>query len=151
MLCVWWTVRGVVYYELLPPNTTVTASYYCSQLESVKAGLDNRRPKHGKVRFLHDNGRPHTAIMTMTKLKELDWEVLPHPPYSPDLAPSDYHLFRSLHNFLKDKIYQNKDEVKTDLDSFFISQSEDFCRDGISRLVQRWQQAVDSGGEYIID
>ena len=87
----------------------------------------------------------------MTKLKELDWEVLPHPPYSPDLASSDYHLFRSLHNFLKDKIYQNKDEVKTDLDSFFISQTEDFYRDGISRLVQRWQQVVDSGGEYIID
>ena len=151
MLCVWWSVRGVIHYELLPPNTTVTASYYCNQLESVNSQLEKMRPKHGKVRFLHDNARPHTASLTKDKLKELDWEVLPHPPYSPDLAPSDYYLFRSLHNFLRDKEYKNRDEVTNDIEFFFSSKSEEFYREGISKLLQRWQQVVDSDGEYIVD
>ena len=37
------------------------------------------------------------------KLLVLGWEVMPHPPYSPDLAPSDYNLFRSLQYHLNGK------------------------------------------------
>ncbi|KAG5344451.1 SETMR methyltransferase, partial [Acromyrmex charruanus] len=39
---------------------------------------------------------PHTSLITRQKLQELGWEVLMHPPYNPDIVPSDYHLFRSL-------------------------------------------------------
>jgi histone-lysine N-methyltransferase SETMAR len=39
--------------------------------------------------------------MTKAAIQELDWEIFPHPPYSPDLAPSDYHNFRSLSNNLR--------------------------------------------------
>ncbi len=151
MLCVWWDMHGMVHQELLPPNTTINASYYCAQLERVEAELKIKRPGLGKVRFLHDNARPHTAKLTRDKLKELGWEVLPHPPYSPDLAPSDYYLFRHLHYFLKDKIYRNRDQLKQDLDVFFGSQSADFFKKGIEKLVKRWQQVVDSDGEYILD
>jgi len=58
--------------------------------------LINRRG----VIFHHNNARPHTSLMTRQKLRELGWKVLMHPPYSPDIAPSDYHLFRSLQNSL---------------------------------------------------
>lgn len=150
MLCVWWFVHGVIYYDLLPPNTTVTAFYYCSQLENVKTELDSRPLKHGKVRFLYENARPHKAFETKNKIKEFGWEVLPHPPYSPDLAPSDYYLIRSLHHFLKNREYQNRDQVQKDLD-FFSYQLEEFYREGLSKLMQQWQQVVDSGGEYLID
>ncbi|KOC67012.1 Histone-lysine N-methyltransferase SETMAR [Habropoda laboriosa] len=40
--------------------------------------------------------KPHTSLVTRQKLLELGWDVLLHPPYSPDLAPSDFHLFRSI-------------------------------------------------------
>ena len=52
------------------------------------------------VIFHQDNARPLTSLVTSKKLLDLGWEVMLHPPYSPDLAPSDYHLFCLLQNYL---------------------------------------------------
>lgn len=151
MLSVWWDVRGVVMFELLPPNTSITAIYYCNQLQRLSIELDRKRPQHSKVRLLHDNARPHVAKVTRSKLLEMGWEVLPHPAYSPDLAPSDYHLFRALQNFLKEKKYFNRDDLERDLHHFFESQPAEFYSHGIRQLPQRWQQVIDSDGDYIVD
>ena len=96
-------------------------------------------------------GHTAKAKLTRDKLKELGWEILPHPPYSPDLAPSDYYLFKHLHYFLNDKIYSKRDQLKQDLDDFFASQPVEFFKKRIEKLVKRWQQVVDSDGEYILD
>jgi histone-lysine N-methyltransferase SETMAR len=55
------------------------------------------------------------------KILELQWRILPHPPYSLDHAPSDYHLFRSLQSELSEKNYEKLlgEDVKTDLAAFF--------------------------------
>ena len=53
------------------------------------------------------------------KLLELGWDVLPHPPYNPELAPSDYFLFRSLQNSLNGKNFNNDDDIKSYLIQFF--------------------------------
>ena len=53
-----------------------------------------------KVLLLHDNARPYTASHTVETINHLGFEVLEHPAYSPDLAPSDYHLFGPLKNAL---------------------------------------------------
>jgi transposase len=60
----------------------------------------------------HDNARSHTANMTKAAIQELDWEILPHPPYSPDLAPSDYCLFRPLSNNLRGVSFNNDSELQ---------------------------------------
>ncbi|KOX79111.1 Histone-lysine N-methyltransferase SETMAR, partial [Melipona quadrifasciata] len=66
--------------------------------------------------FQHDNARPHVALAVRQKLLQFDWDVLPHPPYSPDLAPSDYYLFLSLKNSLRGKSFKSISEIKTHLD-----------------------------------
>uniref|UniRef100_A0A1Y1LWM2 Tc1-like transposase DDE domain-containing protein n=1 Tax=Photinus pyralis TaxID=7054 RepID=A0A1Y1LWM2_PHOPY len=49
-----------------------------------------RLKRHAKIQFLqHDNSRPHTSIATTELIAKFDWTVLPYPPYSSDLAPSD--------------------------------------------------------------
>ena len=51
---------------------------------------------YGNSIFFQDNARPHTAARTLAKIEDLGWKLLTHPPYSPDLAPSDFHLFGPL-------------------------------------------------------
>jgi hypothetical protein len=48
------------------------------------------------VLFLHDNAPAHRAIVTQKKPAYLGFQCLDHPPYSPDLTPSDYHLLLGL-------------------------------------------------------
>jgi hypothetical protein len=65
-----------------------------------------RRGKVAKgVLFLHDNAEAHRALATQKKLAYLDFQYLDHPPYPPDLAPSDYHLFPGLKNNRKVTIF----------------------------------------------
>jgi histone-lysine N-methyltransferase SETMAR len=52
------------------------------------------------VVFLHDNARPHTVAGSRALLEHFNWELFDHPPYSPDLAPSDYRLFTYMKNWL---------------------------------------------------
>ena len=68
---------------------------------------------------------------------------------SNDLAPSDYHLFRSLCNNLKYKKCENEDELKKYLQDFFDFKSEEFYASGICDLHRRWEKVIDTNGEYI--
>jgi len=64
----------------------------------LKATIDKKRPelpnRHGVV--FHQGARSHVSLTTRQKLLQFDWDILSYPPYSPDIAPSDFHLFRFL-------------------------------------------------------
>lgn len=151
LLSVWWGINGIVHWELLNDNQTINAELYAQQLErlgqNIRPALTNRKG----VVLQHDNARPHTARLTQEKILKLGWEVLPHPPYSPDLAPSDYYLFRSLQNHLDGQEFRDKESIKMKISTFFESKPPEFYRKGIEDLTQRWSQVVQSDGEYIID
>jgi len=134
VLSVWWGVRGVIHWELLPTGCTVTADLYFQQLERVAAKLQG---KQDKVYFLYDNARLHIGESTREKLLELDWTVVPHPPYSPHLAPTDYHLFRSLADHLLEKKFADESDLKMDLNNFFSQKSQEFYKRGILSLPER--------------
>ncbi|EFO98411.1 hypothetical protein CRE_29217 [Caenorhabditis remanei] len=107
------------------------------------------RPEIDHLVLLHDNARPHTATKTRNFLKAQGVEVLPHPPYSLDLAPTDYHLFRSLQNSLAGQKFDDRIQVKSYLDDFFSSQPAEFYAAGIAELPQRWQDVISTHGQYI--
>ncbi|GBP10673.1 Mariner Mos1 transposase [Eumeta japonica] len=65
----------------------------------------------------HQLAEPHVAKPVTTYLKMLQWEVLPYPPYSPDIAPSDFHLFRSMAHGLADQCFHSYEEAKKWIDS----------------------------------
>jgi len=99
MLCVWWDQKGVIYYELLKPGETVNTERY-RQMINLNQALCEKRSKYQKRQYkmilLHDNAPSHTAKLVKEMIEAFDWEILSHAAYSPDLAPSDYHLFASM-------------------------------------------------------
>ena len=97
------------------------------------------------------SAKSHTSLVTRQKLLELGSEVLPHPPYGPDLAPSDYFLFRSLQNSLNGKNFNNDDDVKSYLVQFFADKNQKFYERGIMMLPERWQKVIAQNGQYITE
>lgn len=152
MLCIWWDQKGVLYYELLKPGETITGGLYRTQLIRLKRALNEKRPeyatRHESIIFHHDNARPHIAQPVKNYLENSGWEVLPHPPYSPDIAPSDYHLFRSMQNALSGIRFTSIEGIKNWIDSFLASKNEQFFWRGIHMLPERWEEIIDNDGQY---
>jgi len=95
MLSVWWNWMEIVHYELLQSGETINSVLYCAQLDRLNEAIQKEWPKLANrkgVVFHHDNVQPRTSLMTRNKFTSLGWEVLMHPRYSPNLAPSDYHF-----------------------------------------------------------
>ena len=63
------------------------------------------------VVLLHDNARPHTAARKNALIKLFNWEIFDHPPYSLDLAPSDYHLFTKMKVWLATQRFHTNEEL----------------------------------------
>ncbi|XGW07620.1 hypothetical protein V3C99_010631 [Haemonchus contortus] len=137
--------------EVLDSGQTVTADIYKDQLSRVDQALRRQGVETTSTKFLHDNARQHVAKTTLEKIEELGWEVLSHPPYSPDLAPSDYHLFRSMLHSLAERKFKNREEVQLWVSNYFDSQPAEFFKRGIYSLRTHWQQVIDSNGEYFLD
>lgn len=146
MLCVFWNRHGVIHWELLDRNQSVDRHRYARQLETVSEKLNSAE----RVPLLHDNAPPHRARSTAQRADELGFDVLEHPPYSPDLSPTDYHLFRSLSNYLRNKSFGSKADLAESIENFFSLKSPDFYRRGIDLLETRWETVVSKRGAYSV-
>ncbi|KAG5326294.1 MOS1T transposase, partial [Pseudoatta argentina] len=143
------------YYKLMTGCnllSTITGDRYRLQLMLLSRALKEKRPlyaqRHDKVILLHDNARPHVAKPVKTYLETLKWEVLPHPPYSPDIAPSNFHLFRSMARGLADRRFHSYEEAQKWIDSWIVSKDMSFFRRGIHVLPERWEKVVSRDGQY---
>jgi len=123
---VFWDRKGVVLVDFLPQGSTINA---------------------GGV-MIHDNARPHTAAATQNLITTFGWEQFDHPPYSPDLAPSDFHLFLHLKPFLAGRQFHD-DEFKEAITTCFASQAASFYDEGIQKLVQRYDKCLYNGGNCV--
>ena len=142
---------------LLDEDDAQTQKQLAEQLEVSQQAVSNRlrekkRPEYQKrqhkVIFLHDNAPSHTARAVRDTLETLNWEVLPHAAYSPDLAPSDYHLFASMGHALAEQRFDSYESVKKWLDEWFAAKDDEFYWRGIHKLPERWEKCVASDGKY---
>jgi histone-lysine N-methyltransferase SETMAR len=99
--------------------------------------------------YAHDNARPHAAHATRDTLRRFGWGVLDHPPFSPDLSPCDYHVFGPVKKTLKGRRFNSDEAVREAVELWFIQQPVTFFAEGITKLVQRWDKCLNSGGQYL--
>jgi len=144
---------GIILIDYLPKGQTINAEYYLSLLVQLKDILKEKR--RGKftnvVLFLNDNVPAHRALETQKKVAYLDFQCLDHPPYSPDLAPLDHHLFPGL----KKKTIERS--------PFFFRSGGHCCRgdlvgrttflifflSGLQKLEQLAKKCIELCGEYV--
>ena len=93
--------------------------------------------------MIHDNARPHTATAMWNLITTFGWEQFDRPLYSPDLAPSDFHLFLHLKSFFADRWFHDS-EVKEAVTMCFASQAASFYDEGIQKLVPRYDKSKSS-------
>jgi len=98
---------------------------------------------------LHENAPAHRALATQKNLAYLHFQCLDHPPYSPDLAPSDYHLFPGLKKKLIVRHFSSDAEVIAAAETWFDGQLSEFFFSGLQKLEQGAKKCVEVRGEYI--
>lgn len=151
MLTVFWDQQGVLLIDFLQKGTTINGAYYASLLVKLRAAIkEKRRGMLTKgVRLLQDNAPVHNSRVALTQARSCGYDVLPHPPYSPDLAPSDFFLFPNLKLHLKGKHFHDDDSVINEVTSWLTSKNADFYRHGIQSCKKRWEKCVALQGTYV--
>jgi len=145
-------MKDVLCYKLLKPGETINAVCYSNQLLYLCEKIEKKRSFTSQgTQLLHDNAHPHVALSTKQTIFDLGWKVLPHAAYSSDLAPSDYHLFRSLQHTLSDQRFANIDDIKNCIDNFIVSKLKSFFERRIQKLPDLWAKVIESQGKYFDD
>ena len=105
--------NGIVYRHVVPRGTKVTAAAYVEILGNLCDAVNRKRPNLREGRWLlhHDNAPCHTAGKVIEFLHRNNMQTVPHPPYSPDLAPCDFFLFPTLKRPLRGRRFSNDKEL----------------------------------------
>jgi hypothetical protein len=111
---VFWDMHGVLLAVFTPRGARSSAIRY----QGIPAGHQEAisLKRHGLVShgalLLHDDAWPHIAITTVNPLNTWHWDFLSHSPYSPDLAPSDFHFFPELKKHFREPHFQADEDVQ---------------------------------------
>ncbi|GBP43562.1 Mariner Mos1 transposase [Eumeta japonica] len=115
-----------------------------------EAVVQKRRGKLSRgVLFLPDNASVHTARVSRQALKDTGFSEIDHPPYSPDLAPSDYFLFSNLKKELRGRRFVDDNQMKMAVESHFDCKEKEYFLGGLKALYTRCEKCISLDGDYI--
>ena len=147
MAMVFWDSKGIILIDYKPAGTSITGEYYANVIKQLRGAIKEKR--RGKlaagVLLLHDNAPVHKSRIAQVAICECKFEQLNHQPYSPDLAPSDYYLFRNLCGTR----FRDDDELNAAREAWFEDQIDDFYFKGIDCLKEKRAKCIKVKGDYI--
>ena len=153
MLTLFWDNRGPVIEHSMPRGTTVTSASYRDLLKNhLKPAIRSKRRGLLSTGILlqHDNVRPYTACATAATIEDMHFECLPHPSYSPDLTPSDYHILGPLKETLGGTTFRSDEEVQEAVHECLHKQPKEFFFPrGIQASVNCWKKCIERNGDYV--
>ena len=108
----------------------------------------NRPDLLENVLILHDHARPHLGKDVRELLDGYSWEVLPHPPYSPDMSPRDFNLFPKLKINMRGVPFYRLEDLSASVTRRVrqLNSSRDLT--GIMELPKRWDAVIREKGDY---
>ena len=118
MIIVFFDSRGIVLKEFVPPGQTVNHAFYTVVLERLRKRVQRvRRDIVDDWVLQHHNAPAHTALSFREFLAKKNIPVLPHAPYSPDLAPCDFYLFPKFKSKLKGHLFGTMENIQENCNS----------------------------------
>ena len=152
MIITFFDKKGMVYNHVVPRGQTVNAEYYVGVLQKlIRPHIQKKRPEYtsGRWKLHQDNARPHVAHLVMEFLSHRHVQVIPHPPYSPDLAPCDFYLYPTAKKQVKGRRFQTPEDAVTAVQGVLNSMSQNGFQDVFEKWQERWDKCIRLGGEYI--
>ena len=150
MVLVFFDAKGVIYTNIVPRGQTVNAAYITKALAAFMKNMRTKRPElvSGEWFFHWDNAPVHTAAAVRNWLAARDIQVLPHPPYSPDLAPADFFFFTKMKEQLSGRTL-TPESFKTAWEGV----ARTIAAEEFAAAFRRWyyccEKCANNGGEYV--
>ena len=137
--------------DYMPHKTTITGAYYAGLMGKLRQAIKQKRQGMltAGVLLLHDNTPVHKLWVAQAAIWECGFEQLNHPPYSPDLVPSDYYLFCNLKAHLCGTRFTDDESLKESTEEWLKEQLEEFYFSGIGSLKDKWTKCIEVKGDYI--
>ena len=151
MATVFWDAKGIIMLDFLPKRSTITGMSYANLLDQLRTTFhEKHQGKLSKgVLLQQDNVRVHTCKVAMDAVERNRYELIPHPAYSPDLAPSDFFLFPNLKKDIRGLHFWSDEEVVTAVEEWVNGKDPDFFISGLIALNHRWSKCITLEGNYI--
>ena len=151
MANVFWDEQGVIMLDFLAKKRTITVAYYADLLDQLRTVIrEKRRGKLSKgILLQQDNARVHTCKIAMDAVERNGYELIPHPAYSPDLAPSDYFLFPNLKKDIHGRHFRSNEEVVAAVEEWVRDKDPGFFGSGLIALEHRCSKYNILEGNYI--
>jgi histone-lysine N-methyltransferase SETMAR len=151
MLTIVWNPSGFHLINILAKGCTFNSTHYITEILSPLA--DWRLTEAGGCKrklIVHaDNARPHVARQTIGFLEQNGMKRGPHPPYSPDLAPSDFYLFGYVKGCLAGNAFADADELLDAVQRILEGIEKATLQAVFLEWMERLEKCIDTNGEYV--
>lgn len=146
MLSVFWNSKGVIHADYLRSGRSINKEYYSELLKIVNFKIPVR--KRNKVIFLQDNAPAHKAKVNIDLILSFGWKLIDHPPYSPDLSPSDFYLFKCLKNDMFKSHFATGIEAEVEVNAYLAEKSPEWFYHGIEMYKDQIEACIKNKGDY---
>ena len=151
MLTVFWNPEGFLVVDLLPEGMHFNSEYFINNiLEKIFQITAERRAEcHRKVTLHFDYARPHTARKVIQYMDVHHMKRAPHPPFSPDIAASEFYLFGNLKDRLAGLKFESLDELFECIYEILKKIPKETLINVFLEWEKRLKQVIENNGEYI--
>ena len=149
MHIVFFDKRGILLNTAIPPGQRVNGEYYKDVLVRRLRPSFVRNRKNQRIVFHHDNAPAHRCQIVQDYLNRQEWDILPHPPYSPDLAPCDFFLFPKIKESIRGQLFSTIEEINNAFNASLRQISSQEISHCFDSLVRRWEKCVELNGDYV--
>ena len=142
---------GMIYVYWVPTGQTVNKEYYVEVLREFRKKFQGKRPALFKLdqwHFHKGNAPVHISILVTDYLTKMGIKIVPHPPYSPDLAPCDFGYSLSSRKKLRGCHYETIEEMKEAVMKIIDMLSQEDFYGAYQKLLEWYNKCIAARGDY---